>query len=674
MSDVTTEQHFLALFADVFSGRHDCYAEAYKHPHKPGKLSYAKKLEPLTNIVLSDHLKGVRRIGVYPLVDNYVRWFAVDFDAPKGTADTLSEEEKFILAWGEADKQAQVFEEAGLFVYLERSRAKGVHLWGFFDEPVEAETVLKGLKPLLLDAESYDRMYPVQKEVKEGGFGNLIALPFHGESLTQAKTAFLNRETLEVIEPLEFMRSITFNNRYVIEELAEKAPKDVTRVIELDRENARFDGDYEGNFSGRPAKPIRGFLKMISEFGCKFMNHAVKDAKTISQEEWWVALGQLTCFKEGRSAAHLMSQLDTERYSPEVTDETFDRLLQHPPHGCAYIHAKFPKFACNDCPMKAPYHCATKPILSLVGETATALTRPNWKNAIERIRDRNSGKTKIGIKWGLPVLDDYTRLRRADLIVIGARPSIGKTAFMVDRAVAISLEKTPVFIFSGETGEIGLTDRLLSRLTGIDSKRLRGESPIALAAEDYERLDEARQLLERMPLYINFSATRADQILELIEETILAERIPLDQEYVIFQDYLQFGNPGDGGASEEYGRLTKVTAEFKFVAKILQRAFVTFSQLKRDTEGDEKPDLDTFKGTGRIEEAADVAMVLSGDRVSGSVAQRWLHNLKQREGEVGWSIRMLIHQAVSRFETIALQEQEQKKDLFEDEPSGTEEL
>jgi replicative DNA helicase len=244
---------------------------------------------------------------------------------------------------------------------------------------------------------------------------------------------------------------------------------------------------------------------------------------------------------------------------------------------------------------------------------------------------------------------------------------------MVDRAVAIALEKVPVFVFSGETGEIGLTDRFLSRLSGIDSKRLRGEG-IPLTTEEYKRLDDAAELLLRMPLYINFSATRADQILDLIEETILTERIPLDQEYVIFQDYLQFGNPGDGGASEEYGRLTKVTAEFKFVAKILQRAFVTFSQLKRDTEGDEKPDLDAFKGTGRIEEAADVAMVLAGDRVSGSVAQRWLHNLKQREGEVGWTIRMLMYQAVSQFESQSLQPDTEKRDLFEEEPSGIEEV
>lgn len=672
------EQDFkilLTLFSDVFAGRHDVYAEAYQHPHKPGRVSYAKKQESLTPSVLADHLNGIRRIGIYPLVDNYVRWFAVDFDAPKGTDDNLSDAEKFALAWTEAEKQAAEFETAGLFVALERSRSgKGVHIWGFFDEPIEALTVLRALKPLLLDAATYDRMYPVQSSVTDGGYGNLIALPFHGESLKEGNTAFLNRDTLEPMGPAAFLQGVTFNNRFVVEELAERAPKESAGNDGTAGAYTRNDGDYETDFSGRPERPIGGFLKMVSEYGCKFMRHAVKDAATINQEEWWVAVGQTTCFKKGRDAAHLLSQLDKARYSPEVTDETYDRLLQHPPHGCAYIHAKFPQYACSDCPMKAPYHIAKKPILQLVGETTSSLVKGNWKSAMTRVRERNSGKAKIGIRWGLPILDDFTRARPGEFVVIGARPSIGKTAFMVDRTFEMALDGTPVFVFSGETGETGLSDRYLSRVSGIDSLLLRGEGMRTLTEHELDRLEDAAKLLAKIPLFINYSATRADQILDLIEETILENRIPLDQPYVVFQDYLQFGNPGDGGASEEYGRLTKVSAEFKFVAKILQNTFVTFSQLKRDTEGDEKPDLDSFKGTGRIEEAADLAMVLAGDRTSSPVAQRWLHGLKQREGPVGWTIKLLMHQACSKFETLQLEPQVESKDLFASEPDAQKEL
>lgn len=671
-------QETVTLFGDVFAGRHDVYATAYQHPHKPGKVSYAKQQEPLTNLVLAKHLQGQHRVGIYPLVDNYVRWFAVDFDAPKVLREDGTRVEidnPFPVAWEEAERQAAAFEDAGIFVYLERSRSgKGVHLWGFFDEPVDAWTVLRALKPLLVDATSYDRMYPVQSSVEDGGYGNLIALPFHGTSLDNECTAFLNRDTLEPIEPLAFLRSVTFNNRYVIEELAEKAPKASKDVMTSLDSRVRPDGDIDPSFSGRPPRPIRGFLKLVSEYGCKFMRHSVKDAATLTQEEWWVAIGQTTCFQNGRDAAHLLSALDKQRYTPEVTDETYDRLLQHPPHGCAYIHAKFPTHACQGCPMKAPYHVATKPILALVGETTSPLAKADWSAALKRARTRNSGTANIGVSWGLPVLDDYTRLRPAELIVIGARPSIGKTAFMVDRALDLAHRGIPVFVFSGETGEIGLTDRFLSCEAGIDSMRLRGEGLTPLTPEEYDELEAAADRLKALPLFINYSATRADQILDLIEEAILTNRIPLDQSYVIFQDYLQFGNPTDGGASEEYGRLTKVTAEFKFVAKILQQAFVTFSQLKRDTEGDEKPDLDAFKGTGRIEEAADVALVLAGDRTSGPIAQRWLHNLKQREGSVGWTIKMLMHQAISRFQPLQVETQVQTKDLFAPLQNGNAEL
>jgi replicative DNA helicase len=1027
----TASDTLVALVADVFAGRFDVYAQAFPHPHKKDKVSYAKKEEPLTNRVLLDHLEGRRRIGVYPLVDNYVRWFAVDYDAPKelqedGTNRVI--DNPFPKAWEEAMAQAEVFEREGLFVYLERSRSgKGVHLWGFFEEPVEAMMVLKALKPLLLDATAYDRFYPVQSEVEEGGYGNLIALPFHGKSLVEENTAFLNTDTLEPIGPESFLNSIQFNNRYVIEELALKAPKDT--IIYSGSAHIRSDGDYDANFSGRPAKPIRGFLKMISEYGNKFMHHAVRDARSITQEEWWVAIGQCTCFQHGREAAHLISQLDPDRYSAAVTDETYDRLLQHPPHGCNYIHAKFPNYACSNCDMKAPYHIASKPILQLVSESKATLARPDWNAAYKRVRDRNSGAKQPGITWGLPEMDQITRLRKAELIVIGARPSIGKafteatrvmtptgwaridalhkgdevigrngkacnivgvfpqgeipvfkvtfsdgasveccdehqwftltrndikrgrkgsvktlaeiraslrmwkdgranhavplvepiefataaplpvdpyvlgawlgdgdwssslrlsnsekhvrervcaglpeedymdcahvqslrivrrvpvtesgklvgavtrahfkamglegtksatkfipepylrasitdriallqglcdtdghvcvpggfsvevctasprlaagikelvqglggiisetvrathytvkgvrtpvqashrlcfhldngvvpvsspkhlehyrseerirqqrrwivaiepagvksarcisvdasdslyvvegavvthnTAFMVDRMYDLARRGVPVLGFSAETGEESLTDRMMSRVANVDSILLRGEGPRPLTEEENKRVAAAILELEKLPLFLNFSATRPDQILDLIEETILVNRIPLDQDYVIFFDFLQFGNPTDGGASEEYGRLTKFTAELKFIAKILQQAFVVFSQLKRDTEGDEKPDLDAFKGTGKIEETADVALVLSGERTSGSIAQRWLHGLKQREGIVGWTIKLLMHQATSRFEAVGSQATAPPKDLFAAVPDAIKEL
>lgn len=661
---MSEQQELVQLFADVFSGRFDCYAEAYPDPNKPNKVRYVLKKEPLTQDVLLDHLEGRRRIGIYPLVDGYVRWFAVDFDAPKDE-DGRPVPDPFPLAWQEAEAQATSFETAGLFVYLERSRSgDGVHLWGFFDEPVEASLVLKALKPLLVNADSFDRMYPVQKAVKEGGYGNLIALPFHGESLESEKTAFLNRETLEPIEPIEFLRSVAFNNRYVIEELAENAPRE---LYELVTSSERVEhGEIDPSFTGRPERPLSGFLKLISPFGCKFMHHCTKDAKKISQEEWWVAIGQTTCFEHGRDAAHLISMLDPERYDPKTVDETYDRISQHPPHGCAYIRAKFEEHACAACPMKAPYHQATKPILSLVGSTTNPLAKPNWKAALKRIVGRNAGEVQNGIQWRTAGLDRYTRIRRGEFIVVGARPSVGKTAFMVDAIINLALEKVPVLVFSAETGEIPLTDRIIARLTQIDSKILRGEGLRPIIAEEIERVEDAVKLLELMPIYINFGATRADQILALVEETVLVNRIPLDQEFVVFMDYLQFGNATDTGKGDtEYTRISKVSSEFKGIGMILNQAFIALAQLNRGAEGEDDPKMSDAKSSGQIEQDANVFLALTGERMPGPVAKRSLHLLKDKEAEAGHRIDLLLHQSYCHFEPLFPKEADtEKKDLF----------
>jgi KaiC/GvpD/RAD55 family RecA-like ATPase len=442
----------------------------------------------------------------------------------------------------------------------------------------------------------------------------------------------------------------------VIDELAEKAPKVPTTGKRTEEEA------FNPSFEGRPEKPLTGFLKVISPFGCRFMNHFTAHPKEQTQPAWWVAVGQTTCFENGRDAAHLISQ-GYEGYNEKETDELYDRLLQHPPHGCAYIHANFPEHACKSCPMTAPYHIAKKPILALCGDAKHPLAKPDWRRVLTRIRARNSGEEQPGIEWRTAGLDQYTRLRRAEFVVIGARPSVGKTAFMVDAAVNIASDKVPVFLFSGETGETGLTDRLMARVSGIDSKRLRGEGLRKLTEAELRRLDEAAELLAELPIYVNYATTRADQILDLIERTILSERISLTQPYVVFQDYLQFGNPTDGGASDEYARLSKVSQEFKYVASILNNNFISFAQLRRDYEGNDKPELDAVKGTGRIEEVADGLFVLAGERVQGPVAPRFLHCLKQREGEVGWSIKLLLHQAISYFE-LPTDEAVEKKDLF----------
>jgi replicative DNA helicase len=304
--------------------------------------------------------------------------------------------------------------------------------------------------------------------------------------------------------------------------------------------------------------------------------------------------------------------------------------------------------------MKAPYHRAKTPVGALVGQTVTPLVKQDWGRAIKRVRDRNSGVERTGLLWRTAGLDHYTRLRQGEFIIVGARPSMGKTGFLVDAALNIAESGTPVMVFSAETGEVALSDRFLARATGIDSKRLRGEgSP--LSPDDERCLAEAANALDALPLYVNYAASNAEQILALVERAVLGSRIPLDADFVVFMDYLQFGNTVDvtNSGEKEYTRVTRVSSEFKAVSMILNRPFVAFSQLNRDGEDEEEPTLALLRATGQLEQDANVVMILSGTRTPGPISRRNLFLLKDKEGEAGHVIDLVYHQAICHFEPTA---------------------
>lgn len=668
-------------FASLFRGRGDVYAKAFARSGAPGKVNYTLVKEPLTYDVLQRHFDGEILVGQYCLLpDSTCHWFALDFDADDDTAAVMSQ----------AVEQLEAFQSAGLLCYLEQSRSgEGVHLWGFLQEAVPAEDVRAALKPLLLQAASFDRLYPVQTSVGEGrGYGNLIALPFFGATapvgwesplgpgVPGGASVFLNQSTLEPIGVPEFLEHAVCNVPEVIEELVLKAPRETKKSnSEYQPTDVVAYGEVEPK--GRPEQPINGVLKMISDFGCRFMAHAFTERRTLSEPMWYAALQQLTCFKHGREAAHLISR-DHPSYTPQETDAKFTQALRHPPVGCRYIHEHFPELACKGCPMKAPYHMADVPIRNLVKQTAEPLEKSTFQASIDRMKRRNAGGEQVGVTWGTAGLDAYTRLRPKELTVVGASPSIGKTALLVDAAIALGSRNVPVFIFSAETSREGIEDRMLANMSGVDSRAIRGERkhgdrPWPLASEEVKQVEEAATRLSAMPVYVNYTAANADLMLNLIEDAVLRDGLHFGQPLVILFDYLQFTSMDDlESGMKEYERLSRASQEFKYLAKILRHPVVLFSQLRRETEGDDEPEINWFKGTGRIEADADVALILTGERIPGAVAKRKFSIVKQREGEAGVAVEVLFYQAISRFDnypTFAAAAKPARKDLFEDESS-----
>ena len=198
----------LALFTDRFAARRDVYAVRWENPRKgiagwspavaggwrKGIDKRAVRHLPLTQDVVAAHLAGDVFIGLYPLLTgNLCRWVAPDLDGPTAMLDALA----FVKA----------ARSLGVSAALEVSQSgRGAHVWILFSDAAPAVTA-RAIGTLLvreaivlrgsMDLRSYDRLFPNQDVVPDGGFGNLIAAPLQGSRRRDGLTVFLDLATLE---------------------------------------------------------------------------------------------------------------------------------------------------------------------------------------------------------------------------------------------------------------------------------------------------------------------------------------------------------------------------------------------------------------------------------------------------------------------------------------------
>ncbi len=156
----------------LFVGRDDAYGLGSRSP--------VTVREPLTDSLICDHLKGLKRIGAFLIgKDNTVKTGCIDLDR-----DNKNELQKIVAA----------LIENNFFPYLERSKSKGYHVWIFFDEPIKAATVRKVLSRILKKA-GIDgiEVFPKQDELNpDNGLGNYVFLPEQGDSVKKERTVFVN--------------------------------------------------------------------------------------------------------------------------------------------------------------------------------------------------------------------------------------------------------------------------------------------------------------------------------------------------------------------------------------------------------------------------------------------------------------------------------------------------
>ena len=239
---------------------------------------------------------------------------------------------------------------------------------------------------------------------------------------------------------------------------------------------------------------------------------------------------------------------------------------------------------------------ALTPLSSSMVETLTNL---------QKISGPDADKYK-GIPTGFRLLDTVlTGLGRGDLIILAARPGMGKTSFALNIATRVAMQqKVPVAIFSLEMTKEQLTNRILSAEAGIDSQAFRTG---ALRAEDWEYLALATEKLHDAPIYMD--DTSGITITEMKAKIRRVNQDPARPNVgLIVIDYLQLMTSGQR-SENRVQEISSITRNLKIMAKEMNVPIIALSQLSRAVEkqgnnSSHRPQLSDLRDSGSIEQAA----------------------------------------------------------------------
>jgi len=232
---------------------------------------------------------------------------------------------------------------------------------------------------------------------------------------------------------------------------------------------------------------------------------------------------------------------------------------------------------------------------------------------LEKISESTDEVT--GIPTGFVDLDRFTSgLQDSDLIIVAARPSMGKTAFALNIASYVATraeDKGAILVFSMEMSKEQLAIRMLTSESKVDSKKLRSGN---LEQEDWDKLAMATEKLSVVPVFINDSTN-----LSPYELTTIAKQLDKETENgvsLVIVDYLQLmkGNRPNMPREQE---IAEISRSLKGVAKDLNIPVVALSQLNRALENrsDKHPQLSDLRESGSIEQDADIILFIYRDEI-----------------------------------------------------------
>jgi replicative DNA helicase len=280
--------------------------------------------------------------------------------------------------------------------------------------------------------------------------------------------------------------------------------------------------------------------------------------------------------------------------------------------------------------------------------------RPLLQKALDRIDKLfQSTESITGLSTGFTDLDDRTSgLQNGDLVIVAARPSMGKTTFAMNLVENAMLRSgKPVLVFSMEMPAEQLVMRMLSSLGRIDQGRVRSGK---LEEEDWPRLTSTMTMLSEQKLLIDDSASLSPNDVRTRARRVAREQGGLG---LIMVDYLQLMRV-PGLESNRVNEISEISRSLKALAKEMECPVIALSQLNRSLEQrpNKRPVMSDLRESGAIEQDADVIMFIYRDEVynpeSPDKGTAEIIIGKQRNGPIG-ALRLAFHGKYTRFEDLA---------------------
>lgn len=277
-------------------------------------------------------------------------------------------------------------------------------------------------------------------------------------------------------------------------------------------------------------------------------------------------------------------------------------------------------------------------------------------DAFERIEELHKNKGVLrGLKTGFRDLDAKTAgMQKGDLVIIGARPAMGKTTFAQNLAYNIaSINNRGVLFFSMEMAANEIVDRMISDVSGVDNWKMRTGN---VTDEEFSRIGDALGEMDDIPIYIDDTSSMT--IMELRNK---ARRAMHDHDIgIVIVDYLQLIQGSDRYKGNRVQEVTEISRGLKILARELSIPVIALAQLSRSVTGrdDPRPVLSDLRESGSIEQDADLVMFLhrpdyyrqNDDNFEPTNITELLV-AKHRHGAVG-KIELYFHPELLRFMSL----------------------